>query len=318
MKNKKLLGLIACVVLCAASLATLVGCIPKPKTPVSGTRIVVLDSVSLEVLDRIGIEVVGVPSSGWERVDTKYGDRGLYGDAGIAMKPNYTEIAMMNPSEVIMSDATEKAFGNIKSSFDALGIPVRFFNYNGVPELKSSILSIGEYFGERDAAANIVAELNAKEEAILARVNALNPKPRVMALFGAPLGTAAQSISIASSGMYAGSIVSYTGAINVIDGLYPNYNGMINPDNWAPILDLEPDYIFCVAHGSPDEVWSIYDSAWSGSPWNRFSAVREGRVFYLPSDTVNIIAEFDYTVAMEYILDIFEGKVGAYGAGYIA
>ncbi|MDR3262760.1 MAG: ABC transporter substrate-binding protein [Clostridiales bacterium] len=317
-KNKAARALICCA-LCFAIVAGFAACKPKPKQPEPGTRVVVIDGVSLEILYRLGVEVIGVPSSGWEGIDAKYGDRTVYGDAGIPMQPNFTEIAMMNPSEVIMSDATEKAFGNIKSSFDALKIAVKFFSYNSVPELKDSIVEMGEFFGKRAAAEEIVAELNIKEADILARVNALSPKPKVMALFGAPLGTASQSISIATGGMYAGSIVGYSGAVNVIDALYPNKEfGLIKPDNWAPILDLEPDYIFCVAHGRPDEVWAMYDSVWGKTPWNLLRAVREGKIYYLPDDKVNVIAEFDYTEAMQYILDIFEGRVGAYGAGYLA
>lgn len=279
---------------------------PPPK----GTRVVALDNVSLTVLDRLGVDtVIGVPSSGWERAGEKYGDRQRYIDAGIPMQPNYTDIALANPSEVIMSDATEKAFGNIKSSFEALGIPVRLFDYNGIPELKKSIVKIGEYFESKEKAQEIVAELERGEREILEGVAALSAKPRVLALFGAPLGSPSQSISIAGSGLYAGSIVGYIGAVNVIDELYPGGQGLIKPDNWAPILDLKPDYIFCTAHGRPDEVWDMYDSSWDSSPWNLFDAVRNRRIYYLPEDKLGVIAEFDYVSAMRYILDIFEGKI---------
>jgi ABC-type Fe3+-hydroxamate transport system substrate-binding protein len=308
----------AALLVCAFAAAAFGGCGLRPETPETGARTVVLDDVSLEILDRLGLEVVGVPSTGWERVGAKYGDRERYGDAGLAMQPNYAEIALLNPSEVVMSDATEKAFGNIKSSFGALGIPVKFYSYNSIPDLKNSVLQIGGYFGKAEEAAAVVAELDAGEADALGKIAALPAKPRVMVLFGAPIGTAAQSISIATGGLYAGGIAAYAGAVNVADELYGDSFGMIKPDNWPPVLALEPDYIFCAAHGDPARVWAMYDACWDTSPWNMFEAARNGRVFYLPADTVGIIASFGYAGALRYIADIFEGKVNPYGGGYKA
>jgi len=309
--------LISAFVVCVlflTSLASFTGCTRIVPPPV-GSCVVALDPVSLEILHRLGIEVAGVPHVDFDKVDAKYGDRDRYIDAGTAMEPDYVAIALLNPSEVIISDATEKAFGNIKSSFEALGIPVKFFDYNGVPELKSSIVKIGEYFNQKTKAMEIVSELEQKERGVLEKVASLEYKPRVMVLFGAPFGTPAQSISIAGSGFYAGSIISYSGAINVIDELQGK-QVLLKPDNWAPILNLNPDYIFCTAHGNTAEVWSMYDSCWDTTPWNLISAVQDGNIYYLPESVVGIVAEFDYVSAMQYVLDIFDGKVNPYAGGY--
>ena len=296
--------------------ATYAGC-NTLDTPPIGSRVVALDHVSLEILHRLGIEVAGVPSVDFEKVDAKYSDRSKYIDAGTPMEPNYTEITLLNPSEVIISDATEKAFGNIKSSFEALNIPVKFYDYNGIPELKHSIVQLGDYFNQKAKAAEIVAELELNEKETLGKVASLEHKPRVLILFGAPFGTPEQSISIAGSGFYAGSIVSYSGAINVIDGLYQSKQVLIKPDNiWSSILDLNPDYIFCTAHGRVDEVWNMYDSCWDSSPWNLLNAVRNEDIYYLPASVAGIIAEFDYVSVMQYVLDIFDGKVSPYNGGY--
>ena len=41
------------------------------------------------------------------------------------------------------------------------------------------------------------------------------------------------------------------------------------------------------------------------------NAVSNGKVYYLPSDVVNVICGFDYVDSMQYILDIFDGKIEA-------
>ena len=41
------------------------------------------------------------------------------------------------------------------------------------------------------------------------------------------------------------------------------------------------------------------------------SAVRNGNVYYLDSDVINVICTFDYVGSMQYLLDIFAGRIGA-------
>jgi len=314
--KKPILSIIGAALLSTILAGYLSGCTPPKPSVEVGSRVVVLDYLSLEILHKLDVDVVGVPSTGYENIDEKYGDRDKYIDAGLPMKPNYTDIALIRPSEVIMSDATEKAFGDIKSSFEALGIRVVFFDYNGIPELKTSIMEIGKYFNRSQKATEIVTELEIKESAILERIVALENKPRVMVLFGAPLGTAEQSIQIAGNGLFVGSIVSYCGAVNVIEELFPGNQGLIKPDNWAPILDLEPAYIFCTVHGS-DTIWDIYDSAWATSIYSQLSAAINGNIYYIPENILGVIPNLDYVSgSMQYILDIFEGNIKPYDGGY--
>ena len=114
-----------------------------------GTRVVAGDSVTLEILDRLGVNVIAVPNDG-ASVDEKYADDKKYPKIGIAMSPKYEDISLLNPSEFIMSDATEEAFGNIKSSLQGVGVEPMLLDYNSISGLKNSIKELGAYF-EKEA-----------------------------------------------------------------------------------------------------------------------------------------------------------------------
>lgn len=277
--------------------------------PEKGTRVVAGDSVTLEILDRLGVAVVGVPNDA-AAVDEKYDDEEKYTKIGIAMSPQYEDISLLNPSEFIMSNATEEAFGNIASGLRGVGIEPMLLDYNSISGLKQSVLRLGDYFGAAERSAAVVAEMETGEDEIRDAIDAMERKPRVMVLFGAPLGTAADSISVETDKMFGGSLVTYTGAINVTAEAYPNETrGMFKPNDWDALIDADPEYILCIAHGTPEKVWSMYDGIWGAAPYSFMDAVRNRKVFYLPATVVNVICGFNYVSSMQYLLDIFEGKI---------
>ncbi|MDE6551291.1 MAG: ABC transporter substrate-binding protein [Clostridia bacterium] len=279
--------------------------------PNKGTRVIAGDAVTLEILDRLGVDVIAVSNDG-ASVDEKYADDVKYPKIGIAMSPKYEDISLLNPSEFIMSDATEEAFGNIKASLQGVGVEPMLLDYNSIEGLKASIVRLGDYFDKQDKAQNILVELEAKERSIKDKIDAMENKPRVMILFGAPLGTASDSISVETNRMFGGSLITYMGATNVaVEAYESEKRGMFKPNDWDPMIDANPDYIFCIAHGSPEKMWNMYDGIWDTAPYSFMDAVINGNVYYLPSDVVNVICSFDYVDSMQYILDIFEGNIEA-------
>lgn len=281
------------------------------ETPEKGTRVIAGDSVTLQILDRLGVDVIAVPNDG-ASVDEKYGDNTKYPKIGVAMSPKYEDISLLNPSEFIMSDATEQAFGNIKSSLQGVGIEPMLLDYNSIEGLKKSVLLLGAYFDKQSQAQSIIAGLEEKEIAIKEKISAMEIKPRVMILFGAPLGNASDSISVQTNGMFGGSLVTYMGATNIaVEAYKEETRGMFKPNDWDRMIDANPEYILCIAHGSPDKVWEMYSGIWDTAPYSFMDAVINGKVYYLPSDVVNVVCSFDYVYSMQYLLDIFEGKIEA-------
>ena len=289
----------------------LTGCYDLGTGAEKGSRVIAGDAVTLRLLDGLGVDVVAISDDGGD-VAEKYAGGSVYPRVGLAMNPEYDNIKLLDPSEFIMSDATEEAFGNIASNLAQRNINYMLMDYNSVNGLKGSITALGEYFGRQERAAEMVAELTAGETAVKEQVAALPSAPECLVLFGAPLGSPSTSISVETDYMFGGSLVSYTGAVNVASVAFPDETrGMFQPTDWDPIIDADPEYILCIAHGRPDEVWDMYDTIWSKPPYSFMSAVRNGNVYYLDSDVINVICTFDYVGSMQYLLDIFAGRIGA-------
>lgn len=273
------------------------------------TRVVVGDTVSLNIMYEFDIEVVGVPDNAIE-VHEKYSNITKVGNA---MGLKNEEIYMLDPSVVIMSNSTEEAFGNVETPLNNLGINTKFMDYDSIINLKKSIVELGDYFDKSDVAYQLIQKLELGETDIISQVQALEYTPKVLVLFGAPMGSASDSISVQTNYMFGGSIIDFLGGINVGSSAYPNdKRGMYKPNDWEPLYDENPDYIFCIAHGYPDEVFLMYDTIWETLPYSYFDAVQNNNVYYLPSDIVNVIATFDYNDSLQYILDIFNGKIDPY------
>lgn len=307
MKKWIVLLLSAIVALAASGLAAC----GSPKDDAAGERIVAGDTVTLSILDYFGVDVVAVPQ-GAARVDEKYADTARYPVIGTAMSLDVESIYLLDPSEVIVSDTIEQAFGTVKAPLENMGITVKLVSYNSIADLKTTISLLGDYCGRQDKAAELLARLAEEEETVRRETLSLG-SPKVMVLFGAPMGKAEESIMVETELMYGGSLIAYMGGINVATAAYPNETrGMFVPTDWERLIDASPDYIFCIAHGSPSEVWQMYGELWETTAFQQFDAVKNDRVYYLPSEIVNVTATLGYTQSMSYLLEIFRGEVGPY------
>lgn len=288
------------------------GCSESRQSGQTGSRVVAGDTVTLEILDYFGINVVGVPDGAEDVLDGKYADEQAYPRVGNAMGMDEETVYLLDPSEVVVSRTAEDAFGNVVSPLESLGITVRLADYNTIPGLKETITDLGEYFGKEDEAQSLLSELAEKEEPILAEIAAMEQKPSALVLFGAPMGES--SIMVESANAYGGSLVSYIGAVNVETQVADDSRGQYRPNDWEPYVLAQPDYILCIAHGDPDAVWAVYDSMWTSLPWTYCTAVAEGRIYYLPSEKVNVNATLNYAEDLQYLLDIFNGETeSSYG-----
>lgn len=294
------------IILLSILFSILVGC---AKLNQSENRVIVGDTVSLNIMMEFDIDVVGVPDNASE-VDEKYTDVPKIGNA---MGLNNEEIYLLDPSVVIMSNSTEEAFGNVEQPLKNLGINTLFLNYDSISNLKESIMELGVYFDKEDVAEKLIIRLESGEDDIISQVKLLDYVPKVLVLFGAPMGSASDSISVQTNYMFGGSLIEYLGATNVGSSAFPSdKRGMYKPNDWEPLYNEEPDFIFCIAHGYPDEVFAMYDTIWETLPYSYFNAAKNNKVYYLPSDVVNVIATFDYVESMQYVLDIFNGNINPY------
>ena len=164
----------------------------------SDKEVVVATSVAVtEILDELGVEVSGVPTTSYELPEsvkdaTKVGN---------PMNPDLEIIKSLNPTCVVSVDTLGSDF---EKKFTENNIPSEFVNLSNVDGLKETILNLGEKFGKSEKANKIIEELENKEKE-LTLVNEENNE-EVLILFGAP-----GSVMVSTDLSYVGRFVKIAG-----------------------------------------------------------------------------------------------------------
>jgi len=186
MKGKKILSL--CLTFAVAFMA--VGCASKAegsKGDTEGTteaskknseeRIIASSVSVVEILDAMGISMVGVPTSSYELPDgvkdvTRIGN---------PMKPDMEVVKSLDPTTVVSVDSLS---ADLKASFNNLNIPVEFLNLSSYDGLKESITQVGARFSKEAEAKKLIDGFTAKEEEISKKMEG-KEGPSVLVVFGA-------------------------------------------------------------------------------------------------------------------------------------
>ena len=151
--KKKIVGLLS-----LTTLALMIGCSNgesnKGEMPNSNNKeVVVATSVAVtEILDRLGVEVSGVPTTSYELPEgvkdaTKVGS---------PMNPDLEIIKSLNPTCVVSVDTLGSDF---EKKFTENNIPSKFVNLSNVDGLKETILDLCKEFDKSEKAKEIIGEL---------------------------------------------------------------------------------------------------------------------------------------------------------------
>ena len=116
-------------------------------------QVVVATSVAItEILDRLGVEVSGVPQTSYELPESAKGAT----EVGSPMNPDMEIIKSLNPTDVICVDTLGSDF---EKQFEENNINADFYNLSNVDGLKETIAALGEKFNKQDKANEILDEI---------------------------------------------------------------------------------------------------------------------------------------------------------------
>ena len=254
---------------------------------------VVASSVAIvEILDVLGVPMVGVPTSSYTLPDSVANATRI----GNPMSPDMEVIASLAPDVIVSVDSLSE---ELAEQFKILGADVKFANLSGYEGLKKTITELGTYFGVEAKAQELISGFSAKEAGIEAKI-AGKDAPTVLIIFGA--GT---SFMTASEDTYVGDLVKRVGGVNIITD---------SPSAFAPV-DMEylvaqnPDYILFMSHANPQESLKAFKQEVEGNPaWNNFDAVNEDRLIALETGYFGMSANLLAADAMEKLVDILYGE----------
>lgn len=249
-------------------------------------QVVVATSVAItEILDRLGVEVSGVPQTSYELPESAKGAT----EVGSPMNPDMEIIKSLNPTDVICVDTLGSDF---EKQFEENNINADFYNLSNVDGLKETIAALGEKFNKQDKANEILDEIKEVED----KVNS-NKKSddKILVLFGAP-----GSVMVATDKSYIGNLVELAGGNNI----FLNATSSFTQINLEEIIKLNPDKILVMTHAVPEAAKKSVEEELSKDLWKNVNAVKNNDITYLENGYFGMSANLQIVEAVEKLGDI--------------
>ncbi|WP_434793188.1 High-affinity heme uptake system protein IsdE [Terrisporobacter petrolearius] len=287
----KLVGLLS-----VATLALMVGCLSNEGnknevTNSSDKEVVVATSVAVtEILDKLGVEVSGVPTTSYElpksvKSATKVGN---------PMSPDLEIIKSLNPTCVVSVDTLGSDF---EKKFTENNIPSKFVNLSNVDGLKKTILDLGKEFNKKQKAKTIIEELENKEKELTLK-NKKNEE-EVLILFGAP-----GSVMVSTDLSYVGNLVKIAGGNNIFESKTSSYMQV----NMEEIIKRNPDKILIMTHAVPEEAKKTVEEEFAKETWKQLDAIKNDKVYYLENGYFGMSANLKVIEALDKMGEILNGQ----------
>ena len=249
-------------------------------------QVVVATSVAItEILDRLGVEVSGVPQTSYELPESAKGAT----EVGSPMNPDMEIIKSLNPTDVICVDTLGSDF---EKQFEENNINADFYNLSNVDGLKETIAALGEKFNKQDKTNKILDEIKEVEN----KVNS-NKKSddKILVLFGAP-----GSVMVATDKSYIGNLVELAGGNNI----FSNATSSFTQINLEEIIKLNPDKILVMTHAVPEAAKKSVEEELSKDLWKNVNAVKNNDITYLENGYFGMSANLQIVEAVEKLGDI--------------
>ncbi|MBR0163271.1 MAG: ABC transporter substrate-binding protein [Lachnospiraceae bacterium] len=250
---------------------------------VTDERIIAGAVAIVEILDAMGVPMVGVPTSAYDLPESVADATRI----GNPMEPDMEVIASLEPTVVVSVQSLEE---DLRAGIEALGAEALFVTLSGVDDLKETITTLGARFGVEDEAQALIADIETREAAVQDLASGKD-SPSVLIIFGA-----GDSFMVASENTYVGDIAKRAGATNVItDAPAP-----FSPVDMEYLADKNPDFILLMAHANPEASMQALQAEFdTNAAWQNFDAVQNGRVVALETGVFGMSANLSAPEAME-------------------
>lgn len=280
--KKKIIGLLS-----VTMLTFMVGCSSSESnesnvTNSNGEEVVVATSVAVtEILDKLGVEVSGVPTTSYELPESTKDAT----EVGSPMNPDLEIIKSLNPTCVVSVDTLGSDF---EKQFTENNIPSMFVNLSTVDGLKETIANLGEKFDKSEKAAEIIAELENKENEL--NLSKKENKKDVLILFGAP-----GSVMVSTDNSYVGNLVKIAGGNNIFESESSSFIQV----NMEEIIKRNPDKILIMTHAVPDEAKKTVEEEFAKATWQQLDAIKNNKVYYLENGYFGMSANLKVIEALD-------------------
>lgn len=180
---------------------------------------------------------------------------------------NVEMIASLEPDLVIGGAYVDE---NVKSTLEALGIPVVNTEATSIATIYQSIELVGTLTGHSEEAGQVVSDMKAEFEAIAKEVEGKEPVPVFYVVWNEPLQTAGKNTFI-------DEVIALAGGKNIAGDL----------DSWAmysveELIKANPQGVISAKHSRSEEV--TIESFKNDVGFKDLTAVKEGRLYIMSDD----------------------------------
>lgn len=266
-----------------------------PKKPL---RIVVLAPTFLDMLYGVGGKAVGRPTS---KAPFQFAEAESLPDVGFTYNINTEKVLALQPDLVIAFQGMhEKLVPILESS----GIPVMVLKMKTYQDVLDKIALFGAIAGTQEQSERLAAELQKKIKETASQLPEQSKKIVI-------LHATARSIPVELDNSIAGSIAAMLKLKNIASGIQPaDGESTTTPLSLEKLVQEDPDTIMVVTMGSRDTVEKRMNEDLKSNPaWASLKAVKNGQVFFLPSELFLLNPGIRYHESVEYMAKVVYPEV---------
>jgi iron complex transport system substrate-binding protein len=126
--------------------------------PARPTKVLTFDLASLDILDALGVDVAGVPSSNIPDYLGKYRDQ-KYLKIGTLFQPDYEAVHAARPDLIIVAGRSAPAYRELAKIAPTIDLTLKPGNF--MAGVKQNTQTLGRVFGKEKEASTLVARLDA-------------------------------------------------------------------------------------------------------------------------------------------------------------
>ena len=203
------------------------------------------------------------------------------------------KILALSPDLVIINKGMNE---KLIETLAANNIQTLVIEMKSYEDVKREVTTFAALTGEKAKGEELIAKMDADIDAVRASIP--QEKKRISIIH-----STGQGLSVQLDGSIAGNIAKMLGWENTASGMPAlDKNPDAAPYSMETLVAQNPDIIFVTSMGEEAEIRASMEAMFAGSPaWQSVSAVRDGRVYYLPQELFLFSPGIQYPEAVKYM-----------------
>ncbi len=240
------------------------------KTTVSTNpaKVVVFDFGVLDSLDKLGVEVTGVPQANIPAYLEKFKDA-KYENVGSLKEPDFEKIASLNPDLIIISGRQQEAYAELSKIGPTIFMGLDTSRY--MESFTENMTRLGEIFGKEDAVKAELATIEADIKTLKEKATAAGKGLIILANEG--------NISAYGAGSRFGILHDVFGFAAADENIEVSTHGQ--NVSFEYIVEKDPDFLFVIDRGAAVNGQSSAKALIENSLVENTKAFKEGNIVYL-------------------------------------